>query len=297
MVLDERHSAAGERSGEADANHRGAEPRGMRQRRLQPRQCVGTGGDHRRRMQQRRDGRGPCHCREQPWGKWELAGFGGRGDEHSRGDNIEVGAAQPAQGVEAKRASARESGPRGEEQPEVAEAGGDERLPGRLHVGPLPPVEADQGPRHEPDELPADQEGEQVTGQHEQFHGADERGELADEAGEAVLVFVVRGVGDDRQSDDGHQDRHHPGQPVGSERELEACAPAECSIRAGAHRPSRDRQGRQNCRRRGHRESGPPDPAPREPDGAAGRCGEHRDEPDHSLSRRSFSVMSALRVR
>ena len=65
------------------------------------------------------------------------------------------------------------------DQADVAGAGGEERLEGRVGVGLLLPPVADEHEGAQPDELPSDEQLERVVGDDEQQH---RRGEEADSA-------------------------------------------------------------------------------------------------------------------
>ena len=262
--LDRRHDAARPHGGDAEAGDRRGEPGGAARRgegRSEPDQGVGAGRHHGRRVEQRRDRRRAGHGREQPGRERPLGGLGGRRQQQPGRRRVEGDAAQGAERPVVERPGAGPGRGGGEVEPQVAEAGGEERLGGGPAVGGVPVVVADQGPRADAHQLPGDEQGEQIAGQHQQLHGADEDQQPGEQPGQALAPLGAAGVGDDRRRDQGDEHRHHPGEAFEGEAAGEPGAPSPGDLeRRGAGASTSDECDQCDRRRSGRDHPGERDP-------------------------------------
>ncbi len=105
---------------------------------------------------------------------------------------------------------------------DVAHAGGDEGLLGRLGSAALLPVEADEKEGADADELPRDEEEEQVVGHHERQHRRCEKLEQGEEPPVAGLTLhVADGEDVHHQRDRGHHREHDDGDLVDVDAEVD----------------------------------------------------------------------------
>ena len=103
-------------------------------------------------------------------------------------------------------------------------------LPARGLVGVLEP-EADQQVGREPHAFPADEQHEQRLAEHQQQHEEQEQVQVREVARVArVVLHVADRVDVDQRADAGHDQRHHGGQAVEVERDLEGCPPNAAQV-------------------------------------------------------------------
>ena len=182
-------------------------------------QQVDAGGDHGRGVDERGDGRRALHGVGQPDVQRELGALADRPGGQPEGEQRQHRLAQDAEGDEfddfgvdggdVERAGAVPDQDQRGEQAEVAEARDDERLlGGGGGGGPVEP-EADQEVGGRADQLPEDEQHEQVVGQDQAQHGGGEErheGVVARDA--AVALHVAERVDLDEQRDAGDDDEH-----------------------------------------------------------------------------------------
>ena len=155
--------------------------------------------DHRRRMNERGDGRRAFHRVGQPDVQRELARFSNRPDEEEeardgqeyRAERQDLKRHEHAQVQKVERAEVNLQEQDAEEQAEVADARRDERLLRSLPRRYALIVEADQKVRAESDALPEDVELQEVRREHEAEHRRDEERDEREEAAHAGIVLHV----------------------------------------------------------------------------------------------------------
>ena len=197
--------------------------------RHEPRYQVDTALHHRRRMDQRGNRTRSRHRFRQPFVEGKLRRLAGRpGDEeqdHQRQHPRRLGHLREPDGragvqlEEVQRPAVRVEQQDPAQHQHVARAGRDERLERcgrwrdeRRRRRPTDPVLSligvvvtDQPVAADPDQLPADEEPQQVVGQHQQQHAADEAVHPGPEAGGAGIAPHVAGAVDHDQEAD-HRD-------------------------------------------------------------------------------------------
>ena len=181
---------------------------------------------HRRRVDERADGRGAFHRVGQPDVERELAGLANRAAEEQQtnrragresaeggvrdhlGERVLFEAAAPGI-VEEQRAGLGVEPHDAEEEEHVADARGDEGLLGRRRRAGLVEPEADEQVAREAHQLPAHEEQQQVVRDDEAEHRG---GEEREETEEPREVLVVRHVADaedeDERADEGNHHHH-----------------------------------------------------------------------------------------
>jgi hypothetical protein len=109
-----------------------------------------------------------------------------------------------------------------EKEADVADAGHQERLHRGGRRLRQPAVVADQQVRADAHDLPADQQHDEVAGDHDQQHGGREQTDLGGVRAVPVVVGEVRGrVQLDGERDRAHGDRHVRGRGVDPDREVD----------------------------------------------------------------------------
>ena len=182
---------------------------------------VHAGGHHGRGVNQRADGRGTLHGVREPDVEAELRALArGPGDEPERGDD-EPGALERAgrdrlpQGADVEGTDLGVDDHEGQEEAQIPDPRRDEGLAGgvgrRLLLGPEP----DELVGAEADQLPSDDEEEQVVGEHQQQHRDGEHLQPGEEEGVLlVAVHVADAEEVHEERDEAHHDEHHGGEPV-----------------------------------------------------------------------------------
>ena len=189
---------------------------------------VDPGRDHRRRVDERAHGRRALHRIGKPDVERELGGLPGSPGEHheardgqrgrvaahhageeGRGSVDELEAARGPTGSRAARRVGGEIDEDPEQEEDVPDPRHEERLLGRARRARLLVVEADQEVGADPDQLPEEEELEQVIGEDESGHRRQEERELRVVAREAVIVVhVIDRVEQDEETDDRHHEEH-----------------------------------------------------------------------------------------
>ena len=199
-ATDDRPEEERDRADDGDDELRG---RGRLEDRCRAHDEVDAGGDHRRRVDERRDGCRAGHGVAEPALQRELRRLAAGAEQEHEADGrhealVGVAARLSEHGREVHRAEVEEHQDDRDGQAEVADAVGHERLVGRRRVGRVPVPEADEQVGREADALPADVEQQVAVGQHEQQHRRDEEVEVGEEAplvgvgvDVAVLALVV----------------------------------------------------------------------------------------------------------
>ncbi len=180
---------------------------------------VDAGGDHCRRVDQRRHRGWALHRVGQPGLQRELAGLAARAEQQHEPDRGGDALGQVRVAVEhvgeGGAAEVNEHDHDRDGQADVAHAVGEERLVARRRCRVAVVVEGDQQVGREADALPADVHGEVAVGQHQQQHHRDEEVEVAEEAPAALVVgHVPDGVDVDQRADAGDQQHEHHRQRV-----------------------------------------------------------------------------------
>ena len=211
----------------------------------QARDQIHAGGDHRRRVDQRRDRRRARHRIGQPDVQRNLRRLAGRADEQQDADQARRhgGNGGPLMNaridrVHVQRAERLVEHEHAEQEAGVADAVGDEGLlAGARLVGVLEP-EADQQIRREPHAFPADEQDQQRPAQHEHQHEEQEQVQVGEVAGVArVVLHVADRVDVDQRADAGDDQHHHRGEAVEVEGDLER-APADDAPTCRRSRPA-----------------------------------------------------------
>ena len=235
------------------------------------------------------------HRREEPRRERDLGRFRGRGQEDPTGDELTRRAAQRSDGRIVERTGCGERRPGCDVEPEVADPRRQKGLRGGPRILRVAPAVADEQPRERADDLPCDEEGQEVRGRDEHEHRRDER-EHGGEQPRPVDRLGRGRVGHDRGGDQWDEDDHRPGEALDRQPQLDRWAPAVDRLRLAPRRPQPERDGHreradgerpQHARARAHRD----DDHRRQ----GGQEGQDRER--HPFSRRSFSVMSARRTR
>ena len=242
-----------------------ADVEALPEHRIEPGDEEHAGHDHRRAVQQRRHGRRPGHRVGQPGVQRELARLADAGDEQGdRADQQDRARrfARQRPGLDGRDVEAvavevvlrplvgaEEDDDRADEQADVADAHGEERLQRRSGVGLLLPPVPDQHERAQAHDLPAEDDLDHVLGENHDEHARREQGDGGEEVGvPAIAADVVEAVDLDEQRDERHGPEQHHRQAVDprADGELEAVArppdpacarPARRTVRRRALRP------------------------------------------------------------
>src|SRR6185312_2327859 len=206
----------GDEANDGDDEHR---PIGDFKERQEPGTEVDAGDDHGGGVDEGADGRRALHGIGEPHVKRDLRAFAHAAEEDKHDADEEVGVAD-LPGLRLVNDVLDVEGPGSfpekddaDEEPNIADACGDERLFCGLGGAALFPVEADEEEGAEAHELPAHVDEEQVVGEDEHEHGADEVLEDGEEPVVARLAFHVADRKDvDHEADAGdhaeHDDRY-----------------------------------------------------------------------------------------
>ena len=291
---------------------------------------VDTGGHHRRRVDQRGDRRGALHCVGQPDVERNLRGLACRAQHQQQRDGSEELRALPLRmlrdGAEdlrkAQAAEVRDQQEHCQQETEVADAVDDEGLFAGVGGGGLLEVKADQQVRAEAHALPADEQQQEVCGQHQHRHEEHEEVEVGEEAPVALFVaHVADRVDVDEEADAGDHGEHDqrevidgegevgveagdgdPFMSVGTKHRLDC---GGCARGTHRHPQPRDEGGGQRGEEQRHcADDGARQPSPQRPvDQEAGE-GKQRNEPEiacghgvHDFIRSISLTFSVWRVR
>ncbi len=189
--------------------------------------------NHRRRMDERGDGRRPLHRVGEPRMQAELRRFSDRAREEQKADDgqgvnlkaeethhrvlVLAGIGQNV--VEADAAEQGENGHDAKGEAEVPDPVDDERLlrggVGRMFLVP----EADQKIGGQADAFPAEEKLQQVVGGHQHQHGEGEEAQICHEAPAiGIVTHVADGIDMDAGGDDVDHAHHHDGKLVDAQR-------------------------------------------------------------------------------
>ena len=183
---------------------------------------VDTGGDHRRRVDQRRHRRRTFHRVRQPDVEGNLRALAGRADEQEQADqrqDAEMAALDRHRprgildGAEIERAEGVVDEEDAEDEAPVADAVGDERFLPRVRRALLLVPVADQQVRAQAHAFPADEHDQEVVAQHEHEHEEAEQVQVAEEARDAaarLVGHVGRRIDVNQRADAGDDEQHHP---------------------------------------------------------------------------------------
>ena len=197
---------------------------------------VDAGRDHRRGMDESRDGRRALHGVGQPDIQWNLRRLAGGADEEQQRDERQHAEGRLdrhrlhglADGHEVERPDRPEQQQRPQDEGVVTDAVDDKRLLRRVRGRCLFVVVADEQVGAEPHAFPADEHDQRVGAEHEQQHEEDEEvqvGEVPREVGVGLLVHVGRRVDVDERADAGDDEDHHGRQRIEAEAHVEREAP------------------------------------------------------------------------
>ena len=252
-------------------------------------------GDHRRGMDQGRDGGRAFHRVGQPDVEGDLGRLRGRRPEQEQrqgelgvvGDGGEVFEVQDVVVAEVAVGEGRPHQEQGDGEAEVADAVDQERFLGRRRRRRLRMPEADQQVGADAHALPEGVGEDEVAGEDQPRHREDEQADHGEEPGVAgVAGHVAGGVDGDEGGHEGDHRQHHGGEAVHPEedRDVEAgYVDPVVDQRGGGGSGGRQQQGREDERgadAQHDRPVGPPLQLPAE-DGRRRRPqeGEQRDEP------------------
>ncbi len=221
----------------------GADPGDERQRvgreheeRARPADEVDAGRHHRRRVDQRGDGRRARHRIGQPDVERELRALAARAEEEEEARRVERDGRRPGDRVVARHLDEREVG-RAEEREDAEDAEDHAEVPDPVRHERLLPgrgrrerrdrrvlvvVVSDQEIRAEPDALPPDEEHRQVVRQDEDEHREHEEVEVGEEAPvPRLLLHVPDAVDVDQRPDERDEREHQRRQHVEPERDVD----------------------------------------------------------------------------
>ena len=213
-----------ERRAAADPRHRGQRERMQREERIQARDEVDAGGDHRRRVDERRHRGRAFHRVGKPHIQRELGALAERAEHEAVGDRglRPLARATGGGGVGCERLEQRVVGHRvvvdpdqedRERKPEVADPVHDERLLRGGHRGRPRVVVADEQVAREADAFPAEVQEDEVAAHHERAHREEEDAHRAEEARVALADIGLHVLGRvDRDQRAEARDEQHPQQ-------------------------------------------------------------------------------------
>ena len=173
---------------------------------------VDAGGDHRRGVDERGDGRRASHRVREPHVQGELGGLAEEAAHEQRtdGDRDGLGGGRVVlERGEVERAVEREAHRDAEDEAKVAHAVDDERLLRRGGGVVLVEVVRDQHVRAEAHEFPVDERHEQVVGDDDSQDGEHEDRETGEEtAAGRILLHVTDGKEVNPRGDERHHEEH-----------------------------------------------------------------------------------------
>ena len=221
VVLDEREERRDQHGDRADRSHERERMAGGGEHGEHPAHHVDAGRDHRRRVDERGHRRGARHRVGEPHVQRELSRLPDRAaEEQERRRGQRPCGEAPVHRLRGDRRHVRRPGGEGqhedsEQERDVAGLRGDERLDRRARVLLLLPPVPDQQVGTDAHQLPADQELEEVVGDHQVQHRRGEDGERCEVPRVAGVSMHVRGRIDlDAQRYQCDHDEHHRGQTV-----------------------------------------------------------------------------------
>ena len=295
--LQQSHDPTGKRRCAADGHKGHAEAADRREPGLQPRQQVGTGSHHRRRMEQRRHRRRSGHGAKQPGRKRDLPGLGHGRQHDAKGNDSQVRCVETRQVGKGERAAPGVGTHRRQKKAGVAEAGHDKSVARRTRIFSVAPFVGNEGPGTGANDLPADQQCEQIVGHDEQFHRAAKKQQQAQQPDQPGGALAMSGIHQHRQGDG----RHERGDQCRERRERglqgQRPAPTQTAGPASCHSDRHERQRRRQAEARDQCQRAAALCARRQQQRASYR-GKQGEEPEHQcLSVSSASVVSAWRWR
>ena len=293
----------GGHDGEDDQRGRGGGEDGE-----EPGDEVDTGGDHRRGVDQRGDGRGARHRVGEPGVQRELRRLARHAGEQQQGDQggvVEAAGARrsPRISRDAERAGVGGEREQADQEGDVAELGDQERLEGGGAGLRGLPVVADQEVRADAHDLPADQQHHQVAGVDDEQHRGGEEGDERGVRGVARVVAQIAGRVDlHAGGDDADQDGDEGGEAVDVQGEVDRdrAGGGRARWRRRSAWPPPWRTATTTARTSGRRAvgrtaSGRTKPGARAAEEQAGRGAEERQEGDEDgEGRRGHAVASAF---
>ena len=171
---------------------------------------------HRRRVDQRGDGRGPGHGVRQPDVEGKLGRLAAGSEEEEQADERRVrretggvGGRRGEDLAEVERAKQGEYAEDPQDESEVADAVDDEGLLAGIRRRLLVVVVPDQEVRAEPDPLPPDEHQQEVVGQNQHQHREHEEVQIREVPSVALVVtHVAHGIDVDQEADEGDEGDH-----------------------------------------------------------------------------------------
>ena len=207
--------------------------------RIDARDEIDAGSDHRGGVNERGDGRGAFHRVGQPDVQRKLAALAGGSGKDEQADGAGGGEAEAsvlreqagerpafhgagAVVIEEQRAGLSEEPDDAEEKEDVADARGEEGFLGGGGGGGLLIPEADEQVGGEADQFPAHEEQQDAVGDDDAEHGSGKEREEAEEAGEVLVVgHVADGVDEDEQADEADHHEHDGGERIEDPAEID----------------------------------------------------------------------------
>ncbi len=182
---------------------------------------IDAGGDHRRRVDQRRDRRRAGHRIGQPDVQRNLRALARDTNDQQQRDQHDQALRHFAvldllkNARELQRADSDEHGEHRQHHAPVADTIDDHRLLGRIAVGVLLEPETDQQERAQTHALPAHEQHQVVVRQHQDQHHRQEEIEIDEETLEArIAVHVADGVDMNQRAHAGDHHQHDARQPI-----------------------------------------------------------------------------------
>ncbi len=235
VALTERYESEGDGCHRSGPGGGRAGPSGGRQQWRQPQQQVAAHGDHRRRMEQRTDRARAVHGPGDPEREDELGCLTEGGHHDPGGHDVAPPRRGRRRGAEIESRSPAEGGRRGEVQPQVGGAGGEERHEPRADPATLTPPEPDQRIRRGAHHLPPQQQCREAGRRDRDQHGRREQQHEPVEAPRRV-ADVDRGGDQHEHGDQRDRGGDHRRQAVDPHPEPGSCDECDADPRPCAGR-------------------------------------------------------------